>query len=139
MRIYRVEHLLDGSGPYINTDPDVGRIIDAAISDRHPVPTEDGIFSDWAESFENQHYYYGFTSVESLTAWFDAHVLEALFGHGFVISEYECTATRVRVGRKHCAFDRAGAKLVEMLDTVPADNATKSALAIAENIRENRA
>jgi hypothetical protein len=120
VKVYRIEHLMTGKGPYTNGDDAVNVALDSTdFSSRHPAPCNDGIWESHTEGFDYPHYRYGFESVDSLLDWFDSDAMQVLIDNGYVVATYYVPNGGVRVGYCHLAFDHDAARLLAYDDTVP--------------------
>lgn len=116
MKIYRIEHLTEGVGPYAFTPEklaDIVRLNDVLNThrcydgDRCPVPEDDGIFAAWGDASCYKHMRYAFASLDQLFDWFQVGCVLDLLALDFVIAEYEVSESSVRKGRRHLAYDTA--------------------------------
>ena len=114
VRVFRVEHKIDGNGPYIEADGslnwNVGGLHDAhQHSDKHPGPRTDGL--DWALYYWHS---FGFPHRPASDWWFK-NFKQKLHRAGYVVNVYECNEEDVvtSTSRKQCIFEKKKAKLVD--------------------------
>lgn len=112
MKVYRVEHAVDGLGPYqqafdVCDDDDLARLalvetLNAvhSCSPDHPV-----LGVDIPEASVRD--ICAFESMESMSTWFEGF-MELLLEYGYVIRCFEVASDCVRKGAKQVAFDPAG-------------------------------
>lgn len=121
MKIYRVEHLAEGTGPYSTLDIRLSDLLSSHgcyDDDRCPVPENDGIFAAWGDASAHKHMRYAFASLEQLFDWFNVDCVLDLLERDFVIAEYEIKANHVRMGRHHLAYVAAESVARALYDTL---------------------
>lgn len=119
MKVYRVQHLLTGNGPYTNGDTIINAALDAGFSNKHPDPVDDGIWQKLMEAFDHPEYRYGFDSIAQLLEWFDDDAMRILLDNDYVVAIYYVPGTSVRLGYRHLAYNERYATLEELHDTLP--------------------
>lgn len=105
MRVFRIETIDDGKGPYMNFD------IDASswqLQDHNSLPTP---LQDDIEGFRDYHSC-GFESLDKLYQWFILEEINNLLSLGFVIAEYEVDDCHVIKGNMQVAFNKNEAVLI---------------------------
>jgi hypothetical protein len=117
MKVYRVERLDTGKGPYSCEDFETCLVIEESRCG--PSPVEDGIWDSWEECSRHKDYFYGFDSVGQLLDWFPAKTMTKLMELGFVVATYDVPDGRVRTGYSHLAFNRSAASVTYLSDEIP--------------------
>ena len=114
MKVYRVEHVEHGNGPYIRKDTGINWSIaglhQSHQGDSHPGPHGDGL----SKYFEQCKHVFGFPSREAADWWFK-NFKQKLNREHFVVNVYDVDEDAVRVGNsgKQCIFEKKKAKLVD--------------------------
>jgi hypothetical protein len=112
VRVYRVEHSIYGSGPYVCADysrvshalRDFCSEIDVEhsfgeTSATHPMPYADGIYDHYLDGWRS-----GFATLAHLRSWFSGWGAR-LDEHGFVVSKYGVPSESVVLGGHQVKFD----------------------------------
>jgi hypothetical protein len=108
MMIYRVENSV-GAGPYsCEWDEEYASVINVSMNsvgfESHPVPSDDGIYDLSKDEF------FGFVSIEQLSAWFPGLVQNLNKLSNWRISTYEVDQRYVKEGESQVAFNRSMAR-----------------------------
>lgn len=121
MKIYRVENLYSGCGPYRTYVSEGGNTISTTIEDefqsdlrcsqKHPTPCEDGMGYIDGDVF-------GFLSKEQYKAWFNYIIRKGLKKYNCFLYVYDVPAAHVIKGKKQVAFKKEYAKIITILDCV---------------------
>lgn len=106
---YRLEHPLDGTGPYRSghTDDELlsGMMRDhsAYTSNKHPTPRQDGIEGN--VMYTPNDPVCGARNIKQLKSWFGRY-LTPLRKAGFALVKYYVPIDRVYAGKRQVVFDR---------------------------------
>ena len=125
MRVYRLEHAVDGSGPFSDMDAlydhddfDYWRY-EHMGSVSHPGPARDGIkmLGSWANPVLDKDRLFGCPSKEMIDFWFEPGY-NMFKSAGFVINVYEVHGNAVKKGHSgtQVVFNRNKATLVETIE-----------------------
>lgn len=104
MRVYRVEHPLDGEGPYLGAWG-IEHLKWAHNDDAHPGPRQEGL-----KIYGNQ--VCAMKTMDRLGAWFEGW-WECLSNTGFYVAEYEVPDEYVEQGKIQLIFDKTMATLIK--------------------------
>lgn len=103
MRIYRVEHVESGVGPYTTCIEKATDIILKYFNPRNqPLPQDDGLI-------DYDGLWFGFESRRQLTDWFPHPILPMLERLGFKVMVYEVALADMKRGRRQVAFVKENA------------------------------
>lgn len=111
MIIYRVEHISDHTGPYNGT----GSIYMDHSDSNHPSMRQE--FYAIYTSIDSAEWFFGFTSAEALSLWFEEYIQE-LHDAGNVIGMYECDT--VIEGELQCVFKMHHATRIDEISILAA-------------------
>lgn len=109
MKVWRVEHIDTGKGPYaVSSNEGVYSMLmgpfDHGNMDTHPSPSSDDMDHDGLRGIWDYNHRHGFATFEKLMAWFED--TEALLdGNGYIIACYELPDNHVLVGRHQVIFN----------------------------------
>lgn len=106
MRVYRVEHLTEGHGPFQSAIPE--DVLPRYPTAHRPMPVWSSL-SEYEEISRYQDRRFGCESLDDLRAWFH-DVVSWLDDYRFVVTEYE--SEDVAIANCQVAFDRATAERV---------------------------
>lgn len=99
MKVWRIEHPVDGRGPYRSTAGGLrGGFTISSPRKKQPCPKYDGITGF------REGWFCGFTSLPDLLQWFD-HIFTGLELAGFTIQLYILPDKYVERGEYQCVFD----------------------------------
>ena len=113
MRVFRIEHRVDGGGCYSRhngwcNDTDAGEGAYYRYQMSRPGPYYDANMKSRMDPAECLDYYYGFGSLEQFHKWFDSPiVIAALARHDLVMRIFECEDANVVSGEWQVAFKKA--------------------------------
>lgn len=122
VKVFRVQHVESGWGPYASPNRGYTRHFNDNDIERHPTDTEDRkMLEHDVRSLRRMEVWkrlrFGFESMEQLMEWFDHPRRELLASLGYEIAEYE--ARDVVVGERQLVFNRATARFMRSLGMPP--------------------
>lgn len=106
--VFRVEDK-KGDGPYQRGAAARWTDNDVYSTDKHPVPSQDGLPSLW----DMKHYFCGFASMEQLQEWFCPEDRKKLDVAKYQCSVYDVPIKHMKKGGKQVIFDKSKATLLE--------------------------
>lgn len=125
MLVYRVEHSVDGCGPYMSNTlegkfrPQYIQRLANSLGTKHNGDSEHCVI--WEEvgnqGFSSRHFC-GFESMEQLYNWFRGFIT-SLFECGYVFKTYNVPDQYVLRGRYQLAFEMDKAEVVEVITKRP--------------------
>ena len=111
MLVFRVEHKISGTGPYLHSDPE-NDYVNIMGLERAMNPFYGKMHPDPDYQVPSSHYF-GFASAEDLCFWFNVPMsVRELDSLGFEVRTYYITDDKVKVLPKQLAFEKDAAELI---------------------------
>jgi hypothetical protein len=122
MRVYRVENLYTGKGPYVSGG---GWETQDHTDDNHPGPDRDPMLqAHWFNiSYgERSDWSFGFESLESLLKWFSLSELASLERNGHCIMWIDLDPGEILFGAKQAIFKKCGRIMQRLGNEITIEN-----------------